>query len=116
MCWSSRTTVNDIIFMTVIQCTPNLPRKLPRHSLPESAMADDVVQHLPPVHVLENHIVVVLVDDHFAHAANIRMVKEHRKRSLTQRPDLLRRILRRLLGCRLRGASLLSATTRIDPR
>lgn len=66
-------------------------------------MCDDVVEHLAAVDVLEEHVVVVLMDDHLAHAADVRMVQQHRQRRLAQRADLLRGILGRLLGRRLVG-------------
>ena len=40
-------------------------------------MTDNIIQHLTPIDVFEYHVVVMLVDDHFAHAANVGMVEEH---------------------------------------
>lgn len=37
-------------------------------------MADNVVEHLAPVDILKDHIVVVLMDYHLAHAADIGMI------------------------------------------
>ena len=69
--------MNNVVQMAVLQSTSDLPCKLSRHSLSQPAMADDIIQHLSTVDVFENHVVVVLVDDHFAHSANIRVVEEH---------------------------------------
>lgn len=38
-------------------------------------MADDVVEHLTAVDVFEYHVVVMLVDNHFSHAADVRVVE-----------------------------------------
>lgn len=65
-------------------------------------MADDIVEHLTAVDILENHVVVMLVDDHLAHAADVRVVKEHGERGFSERADLLRSVFRRLLRRRLR--------------
>jgi len=66
--------VDNAVFVAVFQRTANLTSKLPRYPFPQSSVTDDVVQHLSSVDVFENHIVVMLVDDHFPHAANIRMM------------------------------------------
>ena len=66
-------------------------------------MADDVVEHLASADVLEDHVIVVLVDDHLSHAADVRVVEEHGQRRLAESADLLRSVLRCLLGGRFRG-------------
>ena len=116
MCWSSRTTVNDIIFMTVIQCTPNLPRELPCHSLPQSTVANDVVKHLTTIYIFGDHIVMMLVNNHLAHAAYVRMVEEHGEGRFSECASLFGSILGGLLGRRLRvgGCCDTAGTLRSD--
>jgi hypothetical protein len=75
--------------MTVFQRTPYLPRKLPGYSLAEASVADDVVQHLPSIHVFKDHVVVVLVNDHLSHSTDIRVVQKHGKGGFTKCPNLL---------------------------
>jgi hypothetical protein len=52
-------------------------------------MADYIVKHLPAVYVLEYHVVMVLMHNHIAHAAYVRVVEQLRKRSFTDGADLL---------------------------
>ena len=66
-------------------------------------MADDVVEHLASADVLEDHVIVVLVDDHLPHTADIRVVEEHGQRRLAESADLLGGVLGCLLGGRFRG-------------
>lgn len=40
-------------------------------------MADDIVEHLAPIDILENHVVMVLMDDHLAHPAYVRVIQKH---------------------------------------
>lgn len=82
------TPMDDVVLVAVIQRTPDLPCKLACHALPQPPVTDDVVQHLPPVDVLEHHVVVVRVHDHLPHPADVRMVQQHRQRRLPQRADL----------------------------
>lgn len=90
-----------VVLVAIIQRTPNLPGELPRNTFPQSPMADDVVEHLAAADVLEHHVVVVLVDDHLSHTAYVGMVEQHRQRSFTKGPYLLRGILGRLLRRRV---------------
>ena len=39
-------------------------------------MANNVIQHVPAVNVLKDHVIVVLVDDHLSHATDIWVVQE----------------------------------------
>ena len=71
------TTMNHIIAVTIVQCTANLTSKLACHTFPQSTMADDVVEHLAATHVFEHHVIMMLMDDHLAHAADIGMVEKH---------------------------------------
>jgi hypothetical protein len=87
-------SVDDAVFMTVLERAANLTSELPSHSFPQSAVTDNVIQHLATVDVFENHVVVMLVDNHFPHAADIGMVEQHRERSLSHGSDLLRGLFR----------------------
>ncbi len=94
--------MHHVVLVAIVQSTPYLPRELACDPLPQSTMTDDVVEHLAPANVLEDHVVVVLVDDHLTHAANVGVVEEHRQRGLADGANLLGRILGRLLGRRFR--------------
>lgn len=94
--------MNNAVLVTVVERTADLARELARNAFPEPSVADDVVQHLPATHVLEHHVVMMLVDDHLPHPADVRVVEQHRERSLAQRPYLLRGVLGCLLRRRLR--------------
>ena len=48
-------------------------------------MADDVVEPLTTIDVFKDHVVVMLMDDHFAHAADVWVVQQHRKSNLLSR-------------------------------
>ena len=61
-------------------------------------MADYVVEHLPAVYVFEYHVIVMLMYDHLAHAANVGVVEQLRERSLTNCANLFGGIFCRLLG------------------
>lgn len=92
------TSVYNIIFMAIFQGAANLAGKLPRDTFPKASMAYDVIKHLAAAHVFEDHIVVMLVNDHLSHATDVRVVKEHAERGLPNSPHLLGVILGRLLG------------------
>jgi len=55
-------------------------------------MADDIIEHLPTVDVLEDHVVVMLVNDHFAHSTDIRVMEEHGKCGLSKSTNFPRGI------------------------
>lgn len=65
------TSVDDIVLMAVVQSAAYLPGELTCHPFPQPTMADDIVKHLATIHVLEHHIIVMLVDDHLSHTADI---------------------------------------------
>ena len=52
-------------------------------------MADDVVEHLASVDILEKHIPVVIRPDNIAHAADVRVVGQGDDCSFSCRADLL---------------------------
>lgn len=90
--------------MAILQCAPNLTGEFTSDPLAQTAMADNVIQHLATVHVLEDHIIVVLMDDHFSHAADIRVVKKHGKGGFAKSPNLLRCVPRSLTRGGIVGA------------
>lgn len=65
-------------------------------------MTDDIVEHLATIDILEDHVVVVLVNNHLAHATDVGVVEKHRQGGLPERADLLRGILGCLFGGGLR--------------
>ena len=70
------TVMDNIVVMTITECTAYLPRNLSGSVFPEAFVADDVVEHLAAVDALENYVIMVRVNDHFAHAADVGMVEE----------------------------------------
>ena len=66
-----------IVEVTIHQRAPYLPCELPRNTLAQTTMANDIVQHLTAIDILRNHVIVVLMDYHLAHSTDIRMVKKH---------------------------------------
>lgn len=61
-------------------------------------MADDIVEHLPAVDILEHHVVMMLMRDHLAHAADIGMIEQLRKGGFADRANLFGGIFCRLFG------------------
>ena len=70
------TQMDNIVVMTITECTTYLPRKLPGRGVREATVAD-VVEYLATIDVLENHVIIFLVNDHLMHAADVGMVEEH---------------------------------------
>lgn len=68
-------------------------------------MADDIVEHLAPIDILENHVVMVLMDDHLAHPAYVRVIQKHRQSCFAKGSDLLGCISRGLTCCRVVGCA-----------
>ena len=91
--------MNDIVEMTILQRTPNLPRKFSRHPFAQSAVTDDIVQHLTSIDVLENHIIMMLVNYHFSHATYVWMIEKHGQGSFAKSPDFLGGIFGSLPRC-----------------
>jgi len=71
------TPMDNIVVMTITECTAYLPRKLSGPAFPEASVVGDVVEQLVAVNVLGNHVVMMLMNDHLAHAADVGMVEEH---------------------------------------
>ena len=93
------TSMNDIIEMTILQRTPNLPRKLSRHPFSQSSVSDDIVQHMTSIDILENHIIVMLMDYHLSHATYMGMIKKHGKSGFSKSTNLLGCIFGSLSRC-----------------
>ena len=82
------TSVDDIVQVAIFQSTADLTGKLPRNAFPQPTVADYVVEHLASIDVFENHVVVMVVDNHLSHATDIRVVEEHGKCRFPEGPDL----------------------------
>lgn len=108
------TAVNNIVLVAIIQCTTNLPCEFACHPFPEPSVADDIIKHLTAVDIFEDHVVMMLVNNHFAHSADVWVVEEHREGSLAEGADFLGSILGSLLCSRLGRACLLRSTAGID--
>lgn len=55
-----------------------LTSELASDTFPQPTVADNVVEHLATVYVLEYHVIMMLMDDHLTHAADVRMMEKHR--------------------------------------
>lgn len=108
---NAQTAMHNAVPMTIVQRASDLTRKFPSDPFPQSSMADYIVQHLPPVDVLEHHVIVMLMDNHLPHPANVRVVQQHGQCGLTQCPNLFGHILRSLLS-----RSLWARTVDVEPR
>jgi hypothetical protein len=93
-----RTSVNDVIFVAVLEGAANLSGEFPGDAFAEAAVGDDVVEHLAAIYEFEDHVVVGGLDDELAHAADVRVEEEHREGGLADGADFLRGILRCLFG------------------
>lgn len=89
--------MDDIVLVAVIQRASDLPRELSRYPLSQPPMADNIIQHLTTVHILKHHIVMMLMDDHLPHTADVWVVKQHGKGGLAQGSNFFRGILSSLL-------------------
>lgn len=69
--------MDDIVLVAVVDGASNLPGKLPGNAFPQPTVTNDVVEHLAAVDILGDHIIMMLVDDHLAHAADVGVVEEH---------------------------------------
>jgi len=72
------TSVDDVIKVAILKCAPYLSCKFSCDAFAKAPMADDIVEHLAPIDILENHVVMVLMDDHLAHPAYVRVIQKHR--------------------------------------
>ena len=71
------TPMDDIVVMTITKCTAYLPRKLSCRGLIEASAAYDVVKQLASIDVFEEQVIIMLMNDHLAHATDPGMVEEH---------------------------------------
>jgi formylmethanofuran dehydrogenase subunit E-like metal-binding protein len=67
--------VNNVIPMTIVQGAADLSGKFPRNTFSQSSMANDEIEHLSAIDILKDHVVVMLMHNHFAHAADVRVVE-----------------------------------------
>ena len=67
----------DIVLMAVLERASDLPRELPRHAFSQATVADNIVQHLAAIDIFEDHIVMMLVDDHLSHPTDVGVVEKH---------------------------------------
>jgi len=81
--------MDDVVLVTIVNSTGDLPGEFSGDALPEAAMANDIIEHLSTVDILKDHVVVVLVDDHLSHAADVGVVEEHGEGSLSESANLL---------------------------
>ena len=70
------TPMDDIVVMTITECTAYLPCKPSSCAFLEASMADDVVEHLATVDVLANHVIMMLMNDHLTHTTDVGMVEK----------------------------------------
>lgn len=88
--------MDDAVTVQVVKGTANLASKLACDTFAQSTVADDVVQHLTAVDILEDHVVMMLMDNHLTHPTYVGVVEEHGEGSLTDRSDFLGSVLRGL--------------------
>ena len=62
--------------VAVVQCTGNLPAKLPCLFLFQTPVRDNVVKHLPTINIFAEHIPVVIGFDDISHAAYVWVVQQ----------------------------------------
>jgi hypothetical protein len=70
------TSVHDVILMTIIQGTANLPREFTSNSFFKPAMTNNVIQHLDVADIFKYHVIMVLMNDHLVHCTDVGMVEE----------------------------------------
>ena len=69
-------TMYHRISVTVIQSTGDLATEFPCLFFLEPTMSNNIVEHLPTVDILEEHVPVIVGLLHIDHLANIRMVEK----------------------------------------
>ena len=67
--------MDDIVLVAIVEGAPDLAGKLAGYALAQSTVADDVIEHLASVDILKDHVIVMLVDNHFAHATDVGVVE-----------------------------------------
>ena len=82
----------DTIPVAIIKSTGNLSAKLSRLLLFQSAVGDDVVQHLTSIDIFKEHIPVIVRSHDITHGTYVRMAQKSDDRSFSCRSNLLRMI------------------------
>ena len=85
--------MDDVVLVAVVEGASDLPCKLAGYALAQSTMADDVIEHLASVDILKDHVVVMLMDDHFTHAADVGVVEQQGEGGLAESADFLGGVL-----------------------
>jgi hypothetical protein len=83
------TSVHNIILMTIIQGTANLPCKFTSNSFFKPVMTYNVIQHLDIADILKDHVIMVFMDNHLVHCTDVGMVKESREGNFMWGSDFL---------------------------
>jgi hypothetical protein len=81
-------------------------------------MTDNVIQHLTTIHVFEDHVVVMLMHDHFTHSTDIWMVEKHGEGCFAECANFFRGVFCGLLGGSFRVGAVTMARRRrrVDSR
>ena len=90
--------VHNAIPVAIIECTGNLTTELPGLFLLQFPMRDDIIKHLPAVHVFKEHVPVIISPHDVAEAADMWMLEKRDDSSFSRGPDLLRLISPLLIG------------------
>jgi hypothetical protein len=104
--------VDDAVAVAVVERTGNLAGELASLLLLETAMGDDVVEHLAAIHKLEQHVPVVVCPHDVFHAADVGVVEQADNGGFTGSPDFLGVVCSLAVGgalvlvCRLSGDDL----------
>jgi hypothetical protein len=68
--------MNDRIAVAIVESTCYLSGKLSRGSFPQPSVADNVVEHLTSVDELEHHVIMIGMNNHLPHPADVWVVQE----------------------------------------
>ena len=82
-------SVDDAVAMTVVEGAGDLTRELARGLLLQSAMGDDVVEHLATVDILEEHVPMMAGANDVAQTADVGVVEQGDDSGLSLGADLL---------------------------
>lgn len=93
-------SMHNAIAVTVVQSAGDLAAEFPGLLFLEPAVADNVVQHLTTVDILEQHVPVVIRSHDVAHATDVGMVGKGHNGSLSRCADFLAVICPFALGSR----------------
>lgn len=64
----------NIVTVTIIQGTANLPCKFTGNHLPKFAMTYYIIQHLDAMNILRYYVITVGVYDHLMHTTDVRVI------------------------------------------